>query len=337
MAGAMLGAMKEFDPDRGNWTEYAERLKHYFTANKIEDATVKRSVLITVMGEAAYASLRRNVAPAKVDDKTFDELVQVMSDHCNPAPSVIMQRYKFNTRGRQPNESVMTYVSELRALAEHCKFPADFLDELLRDRLVCGINDQQIQRRLLARRDLKLQDAIDDAMSCENATKDYKTLQLAPEDAAHPLLKVKMGRGQSPSPPVRCFRCNKTGHNAALCRFKSVRCHQCGKTGHIKAACRSSQRPAKGGVKSLKAEDDFSLSPPVPEEEYQLFAVEAEDVECKPPLTVQMQLDEVPLRMEVDTGAAISIIAENTFKRLWKNRELQKSSVTLRTQVIKTF
>ena len=35
MAGAML-AMKEFDPDRGNWTEY--------TANNIEDATVKRSV-----------------------------------------------------------------------------------------------------------------------------------------------------------------------------------------------------------------------------------------------------------------------------------------------------
>ena len=86
-------------------------------------------------------------------------------------------------------------------------------------------------------------------------------------------------------------------------------------------------------MKSLKAEDDFSLSPPVPEEEYQLFAVEAEDVECKPPLTVQMQLDAVgwSATAEVDTGAAISIISENTFKRLWKNRELQKSSVTLRT------
>ena len=157
MAGAMLGAMKEFDQDRGNWTEYSERLKHYFTANNIEDATLKRSVLITVMGEAAYARLIRNMAPAEVTDKTFDELVQVMSDHCNPAPSVIMQRFKFNSRGRQPNESVMTYVSELRALAEYCKFPADFLDKLSRDRLVCGINDQQIQRQLLARRDLNLQ------------------------------------------------------------------------------------------------------------------------------------------------------------------------------------
>ena len=89
-----------------------------------------------------------------------------------------------------------------------------------------------------------------------------------------------MGRGQTPSPPVHCFRCNKTSHNAASCRFKSARCHQCRKTGHIKAACRSSQHPAKGGVKSLLAEDDLSLSPPVAEgEEYQLFAVEAEDID----------------------------------------------------------
>ena len=55
---AVLGAMKEFDPDKGNWTEYSERLKHYFTANNIEDATMKRSVLITVMGEEIHAEIQ---------------------------------------------------------------------------------------------------------------------------------------------------------------------------------------------------------------------------------------------------------------------------------------
>ena len=39
------------------------------------------------------------------------------------------------------------YVAELRSLAEHCKFGAN-LDEMIRDRLVCGINDPRIQRRL---------------------------------------------------------------------------------------------------------------------------------------------------------------------------------------------
>ena len=44
-----------------------------------------------------------------------------------------------------------TYVSELRSLAEHCNFGA-MLDLMLRDRLVCGINDDAIQRRLLFNR-----------------------------------------------------------------------------------------------------------------------------------------------------------------------------------------
>ena len=86
MARTALGAMKEFDPDKGNWTEYSERLQHYFNANAIDDAALKRSVLITVMGEAAYARLRRIAAPAKVDSKTFEELSKLMSDHCNPEP-----------------------------------------------------------------------------------------------------------------------------------------------------------------------------------------------------------------------------------------------------------
>ena len=38
-------------------------------------------------------------------------------------------------------ESVAAFVTELRALAKHCNYHADSLDSLLRDRLVCGIND----------------------------------------------------------------------------------------------------------------------------------------------------------------------------------------------------
>ena len=41
------------------------------------------------------------------------------------------------------------FVSELRLLAEFCNYEATF-DDMLRDRLVCGIHDDHIQRRLLA-------------------------------------------------------------------------------------------------------------------------------------------------------------------------------------------
>jgi len=50
-------------------------------------------------------------------------------------------------------------VSELRALAQYCNF-GDTLDVILRDRTVCGINEQQIQKKLLAEKGLTFDEAM---------------------------------------------------------------------------------------------------------------------------------------------------------------------------------
>ncbi|RXN04917.1 putative protein K02A2.6-like protein [Labeo rohita] len=49
-----------------------------------------------------------------------------------------MQRFKFNSRNRQPNETVADYVAVLRELAQHCNY-GEKLKEMLCDRLVGGI------------------------------------------------------------------------------------------------------------------------------------------------------------------------------------------------------
>ena len=45
---------------------------------------------------------------------------------------------------------------------------------------------------------------------------------------------------------ANCYRCGRTGHSAARCRFKDVKCHHCGKIGHIKAACRLKEKAEVG-------------------------------------------------------------------------------------------
>ena len=61
----------------------------------------------------------------------------------------MVQRWKFNSRDRRQGESVVEYVAELRRLAQDCNF-GDTLTVMLRDCLVCGINEDSIQRRLLS-------------------------------------------------------------------------------------------------------------------------------------------------------------------------------------------
>ena len=99
-----------------------------------------------------------------------------MKNHYTPPPSEIVQRFRFNSRFRKPSESVSTYVAELRALAEYCNF-GDTLTLMLRDRLVCGINDENTQRLLLAKKDLTYDKALEIARSQETAVQNVQTLR----------------------------------------------------------------------------------------------------------------------------------------------------------------
>ena len=99
-------------------------------------------------GPSTFQLLKNLLQPNTPESKTYTDLVDLLKNHFNPTPSVIMQRFKFNTRTRKDTESVATYVAELKRLGEHCEF-GDKLNEMVRDRLVCGVNDIRIQNRLL--------------------------------------------------------------------------------------------------------------------------------------------------------------------------------------------
>ena len=70
-------------------------------------------------------------------------LVKVLTDHFSPKQSEIVQGSKFYSHWRKPGENISPYVAELRALTEHCNFGGT-LDLMIRDRLVCGVNDNSI-------------------------------------------------------------------------------------------------------------------------------------------------------------------------------------------------
>ena len=77
-----------------------------------------------------------------------------MNEYQNPNPSVIMGRYKFNKKDRKPGESIPFYVTELKRLSEHCDFGVT-LQDMIRDKLVCGVRSPKIQQSLLAETDIK--------------------------------------------------------------------------------------------------------------------------------------------------------------------------------------
>ena len=68
------------------------------------------------------------------------------------------EHFRYHKRDQQENESIMVYTAEHRRLAEHGEFGAG-LSDVLCDRLVCGLHNENTQKWLLTKTDLTLETA----------------------------------------------------------------------------------------------------------------------------------------------------------------------------------
>lgn len=334
----MVGSTAPFDSQTQTWEEYCEVLHHFFEANEIDDAGRQKAILLSAVGSQTYSLMRNLVSPAKPGDKTFDELVKLLKDHFNPKPSEIVQRFKFNSRNRKNGETVMEYVAVLRKLAQDCNY-GDKLSEMIRDRLVCGIGDDRIQRRLLSEPDLSFDKALKLAQAIETASKDVKDLQSLDFSASHgrtPQVVHKISSKQTPSRQQLqhkgCYRCGGEHHTAGECRFIKETCHKCGKIGHIKKVCRSKgpagQSKTRGGggqtsrqgrtqgAHYVSQREDDKESMDTEEVMFTLYKIDELDVPAVAPFIETLTVNETDAQFEVDSGCGVTVMNHSVFNTL---------------------
>ena len=117
-------------------------MQQYFVANNIAEAEKQRAIL-SVCGQSTYKVIRNLMAPKKPGECEYKAIFEHLRRYYSPKPSIIVQRCKFNTRYRQQGESVAKFVAELRQIAQFCGY-GKILEDMLHDRLVCGVNDTRI-------------------------------------------------------------------------------------------------------------------------------------------------------------------------------------------------
>ena len=167
-------------------------------------------------------------------------------NHHQPSPSTIVQRFHFNTHIQEMEETVLEFVAGLRRLSEYYHFAAT-LDDMLGDRLVCGIRDRCLQQHLLAETDLTFQKALDISHAIEAAEKNARDLQA--QQTPKPILALSQptrlpysqGRPRSSDNQTKCYRCGSS-HQARECPFKDAECQYCKRKGHIAKVCRTKAR-----------------------------------------------------------------------------------------------
>ncbi|XP_028415809.1 uncharacterized protein K02A2.6-like [Dendronephthya gigantea] len=316
-----------------NWKQWKQVWKAYETVTDLakRDSSYRVATFITCIGSEA---LQIHMGLPFASDEEKNDITTVMKlwdDYCLGKTNVIYERYKFNNRAQEQNETIDEYVTSLRSLVETCEFQS-LKDDLIRDRIVCGIRDNGVRRKLLQESKLTLERCVDVCRAAEatkNQLKDIANVQGAesPNDSVYKTdtqnqhkankwdsRKTRDGKG--------CKYCGKQHENIKeKCPAFGKICARCGKQNHFAAKCRSKPLVDHRNVNNLS---DSS--------EEELFTVSAGDntksgnANFDKKIYATMEISGKPVKMQVDSGATCNILPKHL---LPPNTEIQKKAKEL--------
>ena len=243
------------------------------------------------------------------------EILEKLENHFLPKPSAIVERFKFHSRSRLEGENVAEFIAGLRRLSEHCKFGTT-LEDMLRDRLVCGISDDRIQRRLLGERELTFEKAVEIATATEMASRNVMDLGGRMPSSDNNVNKVDEGIAPPKfQPKQECYRCSGK-HDPSSCKYKNEVCYKCPKKGHMAKVCKGKKKPQKQGRHGRrpdgKQRTHFVEESADQDDVYAMYHLSSDR---KKSLKVDLELCGRKNTMEIDTGGSKTILNEATYGR----------------------
>ena len=198
---------------------------------------------------------------------------------------------------------------------------------------MCGLVHKGTQKRLLSEPDLTFKRVVELAQGIETTEKSILDFRKRDD----PLVK-KLDRGQqkiSSQSSSRCQHCGRTNHVSKDYCFKEAVCHSCNSKGHIAPVCpnlrhnKQHQRwrrrfPYKYSPNTKWLEEGFSNN----SDDFHMFQIGSSS---HSPITLQVRINGVHVPMELDTGAAVSVISRSTKQKYLPNVPLLSTRVVLRT------
>lgn len=127
---------------------------NYLEAAGLNDRAVtdKRRILINLLGDSAMEVFNTFVYTASQRDDVLQDVLQKFEDYCLPKMNLTVERFNF-FQIVQKGKNFGTFLITLRTAAVTCEF-RDQKDSLIYDRVICGIRDRALQRRLFRETDI---------------------------------------------------------------------------------------------------------------------------------------------------------------------------------------
>ena len=237
-----------------NWKTFKAMWNNYEIAANLNDKSteVRTATFLTSIGMDGFQLYESLDFAEEGDRNKIDKVLERLDRHFVGEVNETFERFKFNQRNQEMNESIDAYVSALRSIVKSCNFAA-LEESLLRDRVVIGIRDDGARRKLLQTRNLDLKTALDICRANETSSKQVREMKPSEEvhKVQHSPRRPQQAKAEQGAKPIRskskgkarigpCKFCGiEHEFKKELCKAYGKSCFLCKKDNHIAKMCKS--------------------------------------------------------------------------------------------------
>ncbi|XP_058449047.1 uncharacterized protein LOC131429009 [Malaya genurostris] len=327
-------------PNSIPFAQYIEQLEYVFINNNVPEQKYKTSFL-AVCGVTVFSEIKKLFPGHDIKNLTYQQITESLKKRFDKCDSEVIHSYKFWSRRQGKYEKSEDFVIAVKVLAEQCGF-GTFKDRAIRDLLVIGVYNRDIQKRLCDEDDLTATRA--EKLILNHEISNNRTSVLKEDEDHNISIVARLGRKDIRSRSKQRYRDRSRSHNRSVSfsprnkkhgydnhRYNSDKpsylCSFCKRRGHTRKFC------YKLHYKGKYQEEVKFLSPPKktgsslenfkrPEHTKEEDDDDDEDMYCmmissinliNEPCYVEVLIERKSLEMEIDCGSAETVISEELY------------------------
>ena len=309
------------------WNEWLEEIKREFRFFRITDPVDEKDALL-IYGRKETSRLEKSL-PNPTGELNEYEKLKKLNDYFTPKKSKHYARYLFLKMKQTHGETTMMYAARLREKANECEFGTACEDRIL-EHLIQMINNQGLIQKAINKK-WNLTQFLTEAAQMEDTSLQVSGMKI-PEDVKKLSQKWER-RSLAKQEKHPCEYCGQTGTHPAGkdCLAYGKKCSKCKRLNHFAVVCRAGSKDKNHKIKPknkewkkhLKktTEESASDSPTSSDDEFfcqavrhlkQVKKIKTEEQDK----TITIQVEDVIVKAEPDSGAEINVMDEHQFKAL---------------------
>ena len=268
------------------WKTWRQTWDAYSAVTRLtsETSEYRVAMLLSVIGPFGVRMYNGLPFASAAEKNSIDRVLTLFAAKCVGETNIIYERYLFLDRRQSASEDFEDYLTDVKAIAQRCEY-GRMEDELLRDRIVHGIANDAVRKRLLGKSALTLEKCVAICRSDKQTSIHAKTMRRAAipphsddlyavatssrapsqrepraQSAAKNVPVLKSAPNPAPAPSsqdsttqrrVDCHYCGLNHiYGRKHCSAVGRQCSRCGGVDHFPRVCRS-RNPRRDQVQQI--------------------------------------------------------------------------------------